>query len=120
MGMVEATSVTLIPPRGNPLVITSLYISPCVSYQHIHTDMEVIFSLGNASIICGDFNAHHISWGVQRNDNRGNIIKNFLDSTNTQIIASTTPTRFGYNSASIIDFALTRNMPSGIDRTVKF
>ncbi|GFW74196.1 RNA-directed DNA polymerase from mobile element jockey [Trichonephila clavipes] len=117
MGTVEATSVTLTPPGGDPLVITSLYISPCVSYQHIHTDVEAIFSLGNASIICGDFNAHHISWGCQRNDNRGNIIKNLIDSTNTQIVAPTTPTRFGYNSASIIDFALMRNIhwPSQVE-----
>ncbi|GFT57085.1 probable RNA-directed DNA polymerase from transposon X-element [Trichonephila clavipes] len=110
MGTVEATSVTLTPPGGDPLVITSLYISPSVSYQHIHTDVEALFRLGSASIICGDFNAHHISWGCQRNDNRGNIIKNLIDNTDTQIVAPTTPTRFGHNSASIIDFALTRNI----------
>ncbi|GFW54504.1 probable RNA-directed DNA polymerase from transposon X-element [Trichonephila clavipes] len=110
MGTVEATSVTLTPPGGDPLVITSLYISPSVSYQHIHTDVEALFRLGGASIICGDFNAHHISWGCQSNDNRGNIIKNLIDNTDTQIVAPTTPTRFGHNSASIIDFALTRNI----------
>ncbi|GFX34251.1 probable RNA-directed DNA polymerase from transposon X-element [Trichonephila clavipes] len=110
MGTVEATSVTLTPPGGDPLVITSLYISPSVSYQHIHTDVEALFCLGSASIICGDFNAHHISWGCQRNDNRGNIIKNLIDNTDTQIVAPTTPTRFGHNCASIIDFALTRNI----------
>ncbi|GFU16762.1 RNA-directed DNA polymerase from mobile element jockey [Trichonephila clavipes] len=110
MGTVEATSVILTPPGGDPLAITSLYISPSVSYQHIHTDVEALFSLGGASIICGDFNAHHTSWGCRRNDNRGNIIRNLIDSTETQIVAPTTPTRFGYNSASIIDFALTRNI----------
>ncbi|GFS64172.1 probable RNA-directed DNA polymerase from transposon BS [Trichonephila clavipes] len=110
MGTVEATSVTLTPPGGDPLAITSLYISPSVSYQHIHTDVEALFSLGGASIICGDFNAHHTSWGCRRNDNRGNIIRNLIDSTDTQIVAPTTPTRFGHNSASIIDFALTRNI----------
>ncbi|GFU88011.1 probable RNA-directed DNA polymerase from transposon X-element [Trichonephila clavipes] len=103
-------SVISPPPGGDPLVITSLYISPSVSYQHIHTDVEALFSLGNASIICRDFNAHHTSWGCQRNDNRGNIIKYLIDSTDTQIVAPTTPTRFGHNSASIIDFALTRNI----------
>ncbi|GFU82691.1 putative RNA-directed DNA polymerase from transposon BS [Trichonephila clavipes] len=36
--------------------------------------------------------------------------KNLIDSTDTQIVAPTTPTRFGHNSASIIDFALTRNI----------
>ncbi|GFY57198.1 RNA-directed DNA polymerase from mobile element jockey [Trichonephila inaurata madagascariensis] len=110
MGTVEATSVTLPPPRTNPLVVTSLYISPCVDHRHIATDLEAIFSLGHASIICGDFNAHHTSWGCHRIDSCGSIIKNILDNTDTQIIAPTTPTRFGYNSASTSDFALTRNL----------
>ncbi|GFS92116.1 hypothetical protein TNCV_1190791 [Trichonephila clavipes] len=48
---------------------------------------------------------------TKRNDQRGKIIKNLIDTTNTQLIAPTSPTRFGYNSASIIDFALTRNLP---------
>ncbi|GFY72251.1 RNA-directed DNA polymerase from mobile element jockey [Trichonephila inaurata madagascariensis] len=61
-----------------------------------------ISCLGHASII---FNAHHTSWGCHRIDNRGSAIKNILDNTDTQIIAPTTPTRFGYNSASTIDFA---------------
>ncbi|GFS64144.1 putative RNA-directed DNA polymerase from transposon X-element [Trichonephila clavipes] len=110
-GTVEATSVTLTPPGSQPIVITSLYISPTYSYHHIHSDLEAIFSLGDVSIVCGDFNAHHTSWGCKRNDQRGKIIKNLIDTTNTQLIAPTSHTRFGYNSASIIDFALTRNLP---------
>ncbi|GFU86255.1 probable RNA-directed DNA polymerase from transposon X-element [Trichonephila clavipes] len=110
-GTVEATSVTLTPPGSQPIVITSLYISPTYSYHHIHSDLETNFSLGDVSIVCGDFNAHHTSWGCKRNDQRGKIFKNLIDTTNTQLIAPTSHTRFGYNSASIIDFALTRNLP---------
>ncbi|GFW28579.1 probable RNA-directed DNA polymerase from transposon X-element [Trichonephila clavipes] len=110
-GTVEATSVTLTPPGSQPIIITSLYISPTHSYHPIHSDLETIFSLGDVSIVCGDFNAHHTSWGCKRNDQRGKIIKNLIDTTNTQLIAPTSHTRFGYNSASIIDFALTRNLP---------
>ncbi|GFS42582.1 putative RNA-directed DNA polymerase from transposon X-element [Trichonephila inaurata madagascariensis] len=110
MGTLEATSVTLTPPGGTPLLISSIYISPSFPYQHINTDLEALFSLGGASILCGDFNAHHTSWGCRRVDYRGTIIKNLLDSTDTQIIAPQTPTRFGNTSASIIDFALTRNL----------
>ncbi|GFT72817.1 probable RNA-directed DNA polymerase from transposon X-element [Trichonephila clavipes] len=106
----EATSVTLTPPNGDPILITSIYISPTKSYQHIHTDLETIFGLGHVSIVCGDYNAHHTHWGGQRIDQRGYIIKNFIDTTNTHILAPPTPTRFGFNSASIIDFALTRNL----------
>ncbi|GFS56845.1 RNA-directed DNA polymerase from mobile element jockey [Trichonephila inaurata madagascariensis] len=110
MGTLEATSVTLTPPGGTPLLISSIYISPSISYQHINTDLEALFSLGGASILYGDFNAHHTFWGCRRIDYRGTIIKNLLDSTDTQIIAPQTPTRFGHTSASIIDFALTRNL----------
>ncbi|GFY42119.1 putative RNA-directed DNA polymerase from transposon BS [Trichonephila inaurata madagascariensis] len=110
MGTVEATSVTLTPPGGNTLLITSIYISPSISYQHINTDLEALFSLGGASILCGDFNAHHTFWGCRRVDYRGTIIKRVLDSTDTQVIAPQTPTRFGHTSASTIDIALTRNL----------
>ncbi|GFT03007.1 probable RNA-directed DNA polymerase from transposon X-element [Trichonephila clavipes] len=107
---VEATSVTLTPPNGNQILIASVYISPSRACQHIHTDLETIFGLGHVSIVCGDYNAHHTHWGGQRIDQRGVIIKNLIDTTNTQILAPPTPTRFGFNSASIIDFALTRNL----------
>ncbi|GFY02295.1 hypothetical protein TNCV_3501771 [Trichonephila clavipes] len=124
MGTVEATSVNLTPPGGDPLVITSLYISPSVSYQHIHTDVEALFSLGGASIICGDFNAHHTSWGCRRNDNRGNIIKNLIDSTDTQIVAPNhtytlwPQLRIHHRLCSDEKYPLAQ--PSGIDRRVKF
>ncbi|GFX37353.1 probable RNA-directed DNA polymerase from transposon X-element [Trichonephila clavipes] len=110
LGTAEATSVTLTPPNGNHILITSIYISPSKTYQHIHTDLETIFGLEHVSIVCGDYNAHHTHWGGKRIDHRGFLIKNLLDTTNTQIIAPPTPTRFGFNSASVIDFALTRNL----------
>ncbi|GFS71973.1 probable RNA-directed DNA polymerase from transposon X-element [Trichonephila clavipes] len=108
--MAEATSVTLTLPNGDPILITSIYISPTKNYQHIHTDLETIFGLGHVSIVCGDYNAHHTHWSGKRINQRGYIIKNLIDTTNTQILAPPTPTRFGFNSASIIDFALTRNL----------
>ncbi|GFY45476.1 RNA-directed DNA polymerase from mobile element jockey [Trichonephila inaurata madagascariensis] len=74
------------------------------------TEKEALFSLGGASILCGDFNAHHTFWGCRRVDYRGTIIKRILDSTDTQVIAPQTPTRFGHTSASTIDIALTRNL----------
>ncbi|GFX55661.1 RNA-directed DNA polymerase from mobile element jockey [Trichonephila clavipes] len=48
--------------------------------------------------------------GLQRQQPQGQLIKNLIDNTDTDIVAPNTPTRFGYNSASTIDFALTRNL----------
>ncbi|GFX37012.1 hypothetical protein TNCV_1175121 [Trichonephila clavipes] len=123
MGTVEATSVTLTPPGGEPLAITSLYISPSVSYQHIHTDVEALFSLDNASIICGYFNAHHTSWGCRKNDNRGNKIRNLINSTDTNSCPNYTYTlwpqlRIHHRLCSDEKYPLA--LPSGIDRRVKF
>ncbi|GFY39453.1 putative RNA-directed DNA polymerase from transposon BS [Trichonephila inaurata madagascariensis] len=44
MGTLEATSVTLTPPGGTPLLISSIYISPSISYQHINTDLEALLA----------------------------------------------------------------------------
>ncbi|GFW76915.1 probable RNA-directed DNA polymerase from transposon X-element [Trichonephila clavipes] len=67
------------------------------------------FSLGHSSVLCGDYNAHHTDWGCVSNNQRGLLIKNFSGDTDTDILAPPTPKRFGYNSASTIDFALTRH-----------
>ncbi|GFT71472.1 RNA-directed DNA polymerase from mobile element jockey [Trichonephila clavipes] len=48
-------------------------------------------------------------WGCISNNQRGLLLKNFTDDTDTDLLAPPTPTRFGYNSASTIDFALTRH-----------
>ncbi|GFW82901.1 RNA-directed DNA polymerase from mobile element jockey [Trichonephila clavipes] len=78
LGTAEATSVTLTPPNGDPILITSIYISPTKSYQHIHTDLETIVGLGDVFIVSGDYNAHHTHWGGHRIDQRGVIIKNLI------------------------------------------
>ncbi|GFT57411.1 probable RNA-directed DNA polymerase from transposon X-element [Trichonephila clavipes] len=109
-GAAEATIVVLSPPGENPLLIASIYIPPTTSPSACIHDLEKIFALEYSSILCGDYNAHHTHWGCNDNNPRGQLIKNLIDNTDTDIVAPNTPTRFGYNSASTIDFALTRNL----------
>ncbi|GFV11014.1 probable RNA-directed DNA polymerase from transposon X-element [Trichonephila clavipes] len=109
LGVVEATSVVLTPPNDDPLLLASIYIPPTANPATAISDLEVIFSLGHSSILCGDYNAHHTDWGCISNNQRGLLLRNFTDDTDTDILAPPTPTRFGYNSASTIDFALTRH-----------
>ncbi|GFS47118.1 hypothetical protein TNIN_266131 [Trichonephila inaurata madagascariensis] len=49
------------------------------------------------------------SLGYLHDNSRGLHIKNLINNTDIDLLAPDTPTRFGYNSASPIDFALTRN-----------
>ncbi|GFU83857.1 probable RNA-directed DNA polymerase from transposon X-element [Trichonephila clavipes] len=109
-GVRSPTIVVLTPPGENPLLIASIYIPPTTSPSACIHDLEKIFALEHSSILCGDYNAHHTHWGCNDNNPRGQLIKNLIDNTDTDIVAPNTPTRFGYNSASTIDFALTRNL----------
>ncbi|GFY13316.1 hypothetical protein TNCV_2335801 [Trichonephila clavipes] len=113
MGTVEATSVALFyPARRRPTSHHfTVYLTQRELSAHPHRRGEALFSLGGASIICGDFNAHHTSWGCRRNDKpRQRLSKNLIDSTDTQIAPNPHLHAFGHNSASIIDIALTRNI----------
>ena len=38
------------------------------------------------SIYIGDFNSHHTSWGYDMNDNNGEILYNWMDSENIQLV----------------------------------
>ncbi|GFU58867.1 RNA-directed DNA polymerase from mobile element jockey [Nephila pilipes] len=105
----EATIVALTPTDGNPILITSMYIPPSVRVTHVPTDINTILNLGPTSLICGDLNAKHTTWGCTYNSSRGNALKNFADQNGIDILAPPTPTRFGHNSASTIDIALTAN-----------
>ncbi|GFX81605.1 putative RNA-directed DNA polymerase from transposon X-element [Trichonephila clavipes] len=72
--------------------------------------LETFFALGRASILCGDFNAPHLTWGGKYNSQRGTLLNYFIDNIDTELLAPPTPTRFGYGSASTISFALIINV----------
>ncbi|GBO39452.1 RNA-directed DNA polymerase from mobile element jockey [Araneus ventricosus] len=71
-------------------------------------DIENLIQLGPNQIICGDYNAHHTSWGCYNDNPRGIRLLNFVNSAGIEILAPTTPTRFGNNSSSTIDLAIVR------------
>ncbi|GFT56158.1 RNA-directed DNA polymerase from mobile element jockey [Trichonephila clavipes] len=64
-----------------------------------------------------DFNAKHTSWGCPINDARGNRLYRYVVNSGIDVIAPHTPTRFGTASATIIDYALMKNLnwPCTID-----
>ncbi|GFW02620.1 probable RNA-directed DNA polymerase from transposon X-element [Trichonephila clavipes] len=96
-------------PNGNEITVSSVYISPSNPNTNLINDIETLFALGHSSFLYGDFNAHHISWGGKFNNQRENTL-NLIDNTDMDLLAPHTPNRFGHGSASIIDFALSRNI----------
>ncbi|GIY14731.1 hypothetical protein CDAR_606831 [Caerostris darwini] len=66
-------------------------------------DLEIIMQLGSNIIMCCDFNAHHHVWNCSNNRPRGTQLLKFVNQTDLNMIASTTPTTFGFNSSSTTD-----------------
>ncbi|GFQ69702.1 uncharacterized protein TNCT_140391 [Trichonephila clavata] len=96
--------------------MASIYYPPGSS-SRLGDDLDIIFNLNKPAILMGDFNAKHTSWGCSRSETRGNRLYSYINRKNIDLFAPTTPTRYGTASASIIDYALLKNInwPCTID-----
>ncbi|GFR08060.1 uncharacterized protein TNCT_545391 [Trichonephila clavata] len=96
--------------------MASIYYPPGSSTS-LGDDLDIIFNLNKPAILIGDFNAKHTSWGCSRSETRGNRLYSYITRKNIDLFAPTTPTRYGTASASIIDYALLKNInwPCTID-----
>ncbi|GFX62220.1 putative RNA-directed DNA polymerase from transposon BS [Trichonephila clavipes] len=106
----EATIVALTPERGDTALIISIYIPPSNSHHTLPQTIDTLMNQGFSSIIImGDFNAKHSSWGCDVDSPRGVRLKTHIERLGYRILAPPTPTRYGYNSASTLDSAITQN-----------
>ncbi|GFX98858.1 RNA-directed DNA polymerase from mobile element jockey [Trichonephila clavipes] len=72
-------------------------------------NIETLIQANNNCVIFGDFNATHNSWNCSKNSPRGIRLKDFADNNNLEIAFANSPTRYGYNTSSTLDFALISN-----------
>ncbi|GFT52230.1 probable RNA-directed DNA polymerase from transposon X-element [Trichonephila clavipes] len=107
---VEATLVALTPNDQEPFMVASIYIPPNPTYRNLSADLDTLFKIFNTAIVAGDYNAKHTSWGCGSSDPRGNYLLRYITNNNLDLIAPPTPTRYGYRSASTIDYALIKNL----------
>ncbi|GFX36706.1 probable RNA-directed DNA polymerase from transposon X-element [Trichonephila clavipes] len=115
---VEATLIMLTPMDHEPIVIGSTYFPPSYqNFRNLGDALDPIFNINNITILVGDFNAKHTSWGCPVSDTRGNRLHHYVINNSIEVLAPPTPTRFGIVSATIIDFALFKNLnwPCNID-----
>ncbi|GFS80305.1 probable RNA-directed DNA polymerase from transposon X-element [Trichonephila clavipes] len=88
----------------------------CIEYfRNLGAALDTIFNFNNTTILVGDFNAKHTSWGCPVSDTRGNRLHRYVVNNGIDVLAP--PTRFGTASATIIDYALMKNLiwPCTID-----
>ncbi|GFY59445.1 hypothetical protein TNIN_352261 [Trichonephila inaurata madagascariensis] len=76
---VEATLIILTPIDHDPILVGSFYIPPINNYfKNLDDALDPIFNLNPKTILVGDFNAKHTSWGCQYSDTRGNRLFNYI------------------------------------------
>ena len=90
------------------LAICSLY---CPPQTPIADDAftSLFDELDGSKVILGDFNAHHLQWGGQSVNNRGEQIVNILMNTNLCLLNDGSATRVDdrTGTASAIDLSIT-------------
>ncbi|GFX36543.1 RNA-directed DNA polymerase from mobile element jockey [Trichonephila clavipes] len=107
---VEATLVALTPSDQEPFLVASIYAPPNPNYRNLGADLDGIFKIFKSAFLAGDFNAKHTSWGCVNSDPRGNYLLRYITNNNLDLIAPPTPTRYGTDSASTLDYALIKNL----------
>ncbi|GBO21576.1 putative RNA-directed DNA polymerase from transposon BS [Araneus ventricosus] len=106
---VEATSISLNLTNKEPFTVTSIYILQDTDPTLYTLDLETLIQLGPNPIICSDFNAQHQNWGSPINTTRGKELVRFTQVLGMEILAPPSPTRFGFNSATILDLAVIKD-----------
>ncbi|GFU98395.1 probable RNA-directed DNA polymerase from transposon X-element [Trichonephila clavipes] len=69
---VEGTLITITPIDYDPILVGSIYIPPINNYfRNLGAALDTIFNFNSKTILVGDFNAKHTSWGCHCSDTRG-------------------------------------------------
>ena len=75
----QAEAVTLT--SGKVFTVCSLYLLPSEPLD-VPTLEQLITQLPSPYMLQGDFNAHNVVWGLDSNNNRGNVICKFISDNN--------------------------------------
>ena len=88
------------------LKLCNVYLSPSSKSR----DFTFLDALASQSLIFGDFNAHHVSWG-RENNSRGICLSEAIDKNNLVLLNSSVPTRLNIatnavSRSSLLDLTL--------------
>ena len=89
------------------LIITNVYIPPASSCTGGYLPSLGHLMMTTATLILGDFNAHHSTWYSSSTDTRGTLLENIVSGSNFGILNWDSPTRLPGNANP------SRHIPSG-------
>lgn len=87
--------------------IVSLYLSPSLPSAFLALETEnILQQLPSPTIVLGDFNAQHSSWGCPTTNSRGNLLQTSFDTSYMEVIYNTIATRIcsSRGTGSILDY----------------
>ncbi|GFX61170.1 hypothetical protein TNCV_4565651 [Trichonephila clavipes] len=85
---VEATLIMLTPMDHEPIIIGSTYIPPLYqNFRNLGAALDPIFNINNITILVGDFNAKHTSWGCPVSDTRGDRLHHYVINNSIEVLA---------------------------------
>lgn len=104
-----------VPPSSSPIevcicevssssinfCVVSTYIPPNINFSDFQLDNILNCISHNNILFCGDFNAHHISWGCSRIDTRGRRILNLFENRNLVLLNDGSMTYFGSSQSAL-------------------
>ena len=91
--------------HSGDLAIFSFYIPPRSNFTASALNNILSVTSCRSIVVCGDFNAHNVSWGSRETDLRGRILMKFIDDSNLFLLNTGIPTYIG-SSLSCIDVSL--------------
>lgn len=108
-------TVTETEIEGKIVNLVAIYLAP--NRELIEDELKELLTDGRTTVIGGDFNAHHTSWGGRYKTVRGRKIWEIVRQTNSKIRAPTEETNFPTNGTrgDIIDFFITKNLEKQVD-----
>ncbi|GBN32004.1 putative RNA-directed DNA polymerase from transposon X-element [Araneus ventricosus] len=109
----ENTTIAIVLPNSQQITVSSIYRSP---HGIIYTDkLNRIFNSNNKGIAVDDFYAKRSAWSLERRNQNGNIINDYICNNNLILLAPPEPTHFPRNSnnPSTLDFGVLKNFSSG-------
>lgn len=109
LSAIDATCVKIYPSRGFNLTVASVYVRHSRDLSTLKHDLEKIFSLDEAVIAAGDYNAYHTRWNCHSTSAYGEKINTMCIDRGYTIAFPDIPTRF--TGTAVIDFAILKGIP---------
>ncbi|GBP11547.1 RNA-directed DNA polymerase from mobile element jockey [Eumeta japonica] len=104
---IEATACSLSMAGHGIMILVSVYLPP--KKKLLWSDLEVLFALGDAVILFGDFNSKITHWNCNHSNRSGRKMVQLTEELHFDIITPLTPTRYPSNEnhrSDILDITL--------------